>query len=115
MQHSDGKIRFKAYEAALQVFGEVPEYVEKVKPYELQIRADEIMGDTRTVKLNVRTVLRYYAHEARSMSGCRSIDGLIGDWRPIDNLASIGLEYLKIMCPAALRREAKKYGMTAKF
>jgi hypothetical protein len=95
--------------------GERPEYVVRVKPYELQVRATDALDDERIVKLNVRTVLRDYAHEARSMSGCRSIDGLIGDWRPIDNLASIGLEYLKIMCPAALRREAKKYGMTAKF
>ena len=50
--------------------------------------------DRETITLD--DVARYYADEARNQSsGCRTLAGLAGDWRDIDGLAHLALEWFK--------------------
>ena len=72
-------------------------------------------ADARTVRIRIRDVVRYYATDAQNItSGCRSIAGIVGDWRPIDYLAQDCLEYFKQVNRPGLEREGRKYGMTLK-
>lgn len=46
------------------------------------------------------------------MSGCRTLAGIVGDWRPVDRVC---LEHFKQVNVKALRREARKAGLIPKF
>jgi hypothetical protein len=70
---------------------------------------------TRQLKVTIDDVAKYYAEEARSMSGCRTLAGETGDWRPIDQIANDCLEYFKSVNIEGMRKVGKKYGLTPKF
>ena len=58
----------------------------------------------------------FYAHDAKdTYSGCRTLAGITGDWRPIDQLARECLEWFKFINPDGLRREGLKVGLKPKF
>jgi hypothetical protein len=69
------------------------------------------LDEEHDVKITVKDVVKYYREEAASMSGCRTLAGQVGDWRPIDNLAKIVLGYFKTVNVSALKRDAEKVGM----
>jgi hypothetical protein len=72
-------------------------------------------GPSRVVRVRIFDVARYYQTEARSMSGCRTLAGIVGDWRPVDRVARVCLEHFKQVNVKALRREARKAGLIPKF
>jgi len=77
--------------------------------------AEDWQFPARTVRVRIADVARYFQTEARSMSGCRTLAGIVGDWRPIDGIAQDCLEYFKEVNVEGMRREGKKLGMLAKF
>ena len=67
------------------------------------------------VKVTAEDVIYYYAHDARNISsGCRSLGEIVGDWRPIDELAKTCLEIYKVLKRNELVRLAKRNGMQPK-
>lgn len=67
---------------------------------------------TETTKITVEAVIEYYRTEARNItSGCRTIAGIVGDWRPIDYLAKQCLEVYKVLQLEKLRKVARANGM----
>jgi hypothetical protein len=57
-------------------------------------------------------VVNYYIHEAGNLSsGCRTLAGITGDWRPIDELAKQCLNIYKVIKKDELRKIARKNGL----
>lgn len=77
--------------------------------------AEDWQGPARTKRVRIDDVAVYYAREACSMSGCRTLAGIVGDWRQIDYIAQDCLEYFKEVNIEGMRRAARKQGLTAKF
>ena len=66
-------------------------------------------------KVTAEDVINYYAHDARNISsGCRRLGEIVGDWRPIDELAKTCLEIYKVLKRNELVRLAKRNGMQPK-
>jgi hypothetical protein len=65
--------------------------------------------------ITVDDVIIYYLREARNItSGIRTIAGIHGDWRQIDNLAKTCLEIYKVLKNAEVKKYAKYHGMELK-
>jgi hypothetical protein len=91
--------------------GDIPKYIKKATKNYIEIKVDG-----KTKKITMQDVLTYYKTEACNIySGCRSLAGIVGDWRPIDRLAKEVLEWFKHSNMVKLRVEAKKLGLTPKF
>lgn len=88
---------------------ELPGRVVKTGKTFLVVNADGIN------KITINDVIKYYRFEANSMSGCRSLGRIVGDWRPIDELANFCLEYFKEINVTELRRLGRKFGLEPKF
>lgn len=91
--------------------GEAPEWVTEARKNFIRLKVSDWQGE-RSLKVTVKDVIRYYAEEAQNLSsGCRTLAGYVGDWRPIDELAKICLEWFKRVNNKELERAAKPYGM----
>ena len=77
--------------------------------------AEDWQYPERTKRIHIEDVARYYAEEARSMSGCRSIAGIIGDWRQIDYIASDCLAHFKAVNIEGMRSAGRKFGLEPRF
>lgn len=77
--------------------------------------AEDWKDSERTLRIRMSDTVKYFAVEAQSLSGCRTLAGETGDWRCIDIIAQDCLEYFKIVNVAGLRRESKKWGLVPKF
>lgn len=94
----------------------IPEYVVDAGKTFITLRVGDWSGDLQKVKITLKDVIHYYATQARNFtSGCRTIAGYTGDWRPIDNIAKECLEWFKLVNVEGLRKEGKKWGMEARF
>jgi len=72
------------------------------------------IGKDNRMRVGVEDVIRYYKYEAGSMSGCRTLAKLSGDWRPVDELAKTCLNIYKSIRRPELEKEAKRNGMELK-
>jgi len=98
-----------------EMFGfDRPGYILNAGAEHITIIIQDVFGEAEELRVTPNDVIRYYAVEAHGMSGCRSLAGHIGDWRPIDHLASMCLEWFKRVNRAALDTEGAEYGMTLK-
>lgn len=71
---------------------------------------------TKTSRIKIADVVEYYRTQARNIvSGCRQIADIVGDWRPIDELAKTCLEIYKVLRNDELKRECRKNGMEPKW
>jgi len=94
--------------------GEAPGWVTEAKKNFIRLKVSDWQGE-RSLKVTVKDVVVYYAGDARNItSGCRTLAGYVGDWRPVDELAKICLEWFKRVNRNGLGRVAKPYGMTIK-
>jgi len=91
-------------------FIDLPEWVKRIGKTFITIRVD---GGER--KITIDNIVHYYRNEVYSMSGCRSLGSIVGDWRPIDELANFCLEYFKQTNITQLRLVGRKYGLEPKF
>ena len=77
--------------------------------------AEDWQFPERVKRIRIKDVAAYFRYQARSMSGCRTLAGHTGDWRPIDNLAQEILSYFKAVNIDELRRESRRAGLIPKF
>lgn len=95
---------------------EVPGYIKKAGKTFIVINLGADWEGFKPRKIRIADVVRYYKEEACNIaSGCRTLAGHVGDWRPIDNLAEECLEYFKLVNIEALKRISKQWGLTPKF
>lgn len=102
---------------ALEKFylNETPDYVVNAGKTFIVIRVSDWQG-SKNLKVTVRDVVLYYRTQANNIvSGCRTLAGHTGDWRPIDALAKECLEWFKAVNIELLRREGRKEGLIPKF
>ena len=71
--------------------------------------------DGKDVWITLEDVVKYFAYEAQSMSGYRTLGSVGGDWRPIDRIAQCCSEYFKCVNIKGYRALARKYGLEPKF
>ncbi len=105
------------YEKVLRsmFFGDVPESIIKAGKTFIDIKFSSVLNTTSVQRVTVKDVVYYYYKDARNItSGCRSLAGMVGDWRQINELAEICFEYFKQVNRSALEKEGKKYRMTLK-
>lgn len=78
--------------------------------------ADIVTQKAKTSRITVADVVEYYRTQARNIvNGCRQIGDIIGDWRPIDELAHTCLEIYKVLRNEELKRVTRKNGMEPKW
>ncbi len=94
---------------------DVPAYIVKAGKSFIVIKLNDWQGE-QELKIKIGDVINYYATQANNIvSGCRTLAGYIGDWRPVDGLAKEALEWFKFVSIEALRKQSKKQGLTPKF
>ena len=90
--------------------------MEKANRSKLVIRCTDAFDEQVSLTITLADVAEYYATQARNLtSGCRTLAGLTGDWRPIDHLASLALEWFKEANIEGMRRAARKRGLEPRF
>ena len=94
------------YEAIIEVFGdEIPDYIIQYGKSSLSVMAN---GKRNVIK--AKDVAHYFAYEANSRSGMRTLGTISGDYRYIDDLADIAMEYFKLVNIFQLKRYFKELG-----
>ena len=67
-------------------------------------------------KIRITDVITYFKTQAPNItSGIRQLGSIVGDWRYVDAIAQDALNYFKEVNVVALRRAAKRAGLTPKF
>jgi len=78
--------------------------------------ADVVTDEPRVAKITPADVIDYYWNYRGSHGFEASVrylgSKMLGDWRPIDELASMCLEWFKVSCQSEVERAAAKHGMT---
>ena len=96
-------------------YANIPDYIVKAGKSFIVIRLNDWRGK-QELKIKIDDVINYYATQANNIvSGCRTLAGYIGDWRPVDGLAKEALEWFKFVNVETLKRQSKKQGLTPKF
>ena len=82
----------------------------------LVIRATDVFEQQTTVRITPDNLAEFFATQANNLSsGCRTLSGLTGDWRPISELANAALSWFKHVNPEAMRRAGRKAGLEPRF
>jgi hypothetical protein len=91
-------------------------FVEKANRSRLVIRCANVFDEQESLNITPADVADYYATEAQNLtSGCRTLAGLTGDWRQIDHLAALALEWFKRVNIVGMRRAARRLGLEPRF
>jgi hypothetical protein len=82
----------------------------------LVVRTTDLFQQETTVRITPENLAEFYATQARNLlSGCRTLAGLTGDWRPISGLADTALSWFKRVNIEGMRLAARKMGLTPRF
>ena len=93
---------------------ELPDYM-SMEGDTLKVRVSDWRGE-KEIKVGMEEVADYYLHEAHNISsGCRTLAGHTGDWRPIDNLASECMYVYRELDLDKFRKVCMDKGLTPKF
>ena len=75
-----------------------------------------VMGDEQQVRITPEELAVFYVTQANNIySGMRVLAGLVGDWRPISELADLALGWFKRVNVERMRRVARKVGLAPRF
>jgi hypothetical protein len=97
-------------------WGEIPRWMSVKNRRTLIITAGSDWEGYKEHTITIEDVVEYYVSQAGNIvSGCRRLGSIVGDWRPIDNLAKTCLEVFKTINIDELRRVSKRYGLIPKF
>lgn len=100
-------------EEAKQIVGG---FVQRAGKTFLVLRCSDVFGDEQIIRVTPDEVAHFYATQANNLvSGCRTLAGLTGDWRPVSELAQAALDYFKQVNAEALRRAGRKVGLIPRF
>jgi hypothetical protein len=97
--------------------GDIPGYILNAgKTFITLGTGSNVFGD-REVKITMDDVADYYRAQAgdATYSGCRTLAGMAGDWRPIDMMARECLEWFKAVNIAGMRMTVRKRGLVPRF
>ena len=90
--------------------GDIPGYILDAGETSITLHAGvNVFGD-REVTITMDDIADYYRDQAgdATHSGCRTLAGMAGDWRPIDMMARECLKWFKTVNIAGMRRAVKK-------
>jgi hypothetical protein len=90
--------------------GDIPGYILDAGETSITLHAGvNVFGD-REVKITMDDVADYYRNQAgdATYSGCRTLAGMAGDWRPIDMMARECLKWFKTVNIVGMRRALKR-------
>ena len=91
-------------------------FVEEADESKLVITCLNVFDEETSLTITLDDVGRYYASEARNItSGCRTLAGLTGDWRYVDQLASLALDWFKRVNVKGMRAAAHQHGLQPRF
>jgi hypothetical protein len=91
-------------------------FVEEADESKLVIRCLNVFEEETSLTVNLDDVAEYYATQARNItSGCRTLAGLTGDWRYIDQLASMALDWFKRVNVKGMRAAGRRHGIEPRF
>jgi hypothetical protein len=92
------------------------EFVQRAGKNFLVVKASDVFGGQTTIRITPTNLIEFYTTEARNLSsGIRTLAGLLGDWRPISDLADLALSWFKQVNVEGMRRAARRVGLTPKF
>lgn len=90
--------------------------MEEADESKLVVTCLNVFEEETSLTLTLDAVAVYYATQARNItSGCRTLAGMTGDWRYVDQLASMALEWFKRVNLKGMRAAARQHGITPKF
>jgi hypothetical protein len=99
-----------------QAQAELGPFVRKAHKTKLVVRCQNIFEDEIDLSISLDDVAEYYATQARNLSsGCRTLAGLTGDWRYVDQLASMALEWFKRVNVVGMRAAGRRHGIEPRF
>lgn len=91
---------------------DVPEYIVRVGKSFIVINAGSDWEGYAQRKITVKDVAEYYATEAGNiLSGCRTLAGIAGDWRMVDNVAKMCYQWFRFIDRVGMRRTFRRYGL----
>jgi len=91
---------------------DVPGCIVRVGKSFIVINAGSDMDGYRQEKITMGDVAEYYATEARNMlSGCRTLAGIAGDWRMVDNMAALCFQWFRYIDATKLKRALREHGL----
>src|ERR1700682_3980677 len=91
-------------------------FVQRAGKTFLLVNASDALGEPRTIRITPENLADFYATQANNLtSGCRTLAGLTGDWRPISELANTALDWFKQVNGDAMRRAGRKVGLEPRF
>lgn len=94
----------------------IPDYINNIGKTWVSINIEDPLGEYKLVRIHISDIMDYYKNQAPNISsGMRSIAGVYGDWRMIDNLAREIHELFKCINIKECRKEAKRHGLTPKY
>lgn len=99
-----------------QAKDELGEFVQKAGKTFLTLDCADVFGDCQRVTVTLDNLVEFFATQANNLtSGCRTLAGLTGDWRPISQLANACLDWFKHVNVQGLRRAARRRNLTPRF
>ncbi len=98
--------------AAQEVLGE---FVVRAGKTILVVRCGDVFGEIHRIHITPNDVAEFFATQANSLSGCRTLAGLTGDWRPASELAQACLDWFKQVNVVAMRQAARRLGLVPRF
>jgi hypothetical protein len=91
-------------------------FVEEADESMLVVRCLNVFEEEIDLTITLDDVAEYYATQARNLSsGCRTLAGLTGDWRYIDQLASMAIGWFKRVNVEEMRAAGRRHGITPNF
>lgn len=87
-------------------------FVRRADKTKLVVCCQNVFEEEIDLTITLDAVAAYYATQARNLSsGCRTLAGLTGDWRYIDQLASMALEWFKRVNVKGMRAAGRRHGI----
>lgn len=91
-------------------------FVQKAGKNFVVICCGDVFGDEQTIRVTTDDVAEFYSSQANNLSsGCRTLAGLTGDWRPVSDLAQACLNWFKRVNVVSMRRAARRLGLEPRF
>jgi len=96
---------------------QLPEYILNIGNSYITLNVQEVVTNkVKRLKVTMNDIALYYKTQSNNLSsGMRVLAGHAGDWRKIDELAQLCLDYFKLINVNGMRKASLNYGLTPKF
>ena len=109
-------MRNHAITLTAQTQNQLGQFIERASTRRLVVRCQDVFEQETSLTITLDDVASYYATEARNLtSGCRTLAGLSGDWRYVDQLARLALDWFKKVNVKGMRAAGRRYGIEPRF